>query len=332
MRERPRCGATAAESRSKIRTHPVTSKLLLCRLGLHAAGAAAILFWATASSAQTSGCGKDVLVTGALTADWEEAVARVCVALRGMADRDANAQVSIAPDGSDGIIVSVQLTDGRTAVRRLRVPDQLDSVIEALVALPPEDRTDPPIEPAPPPLPASTPPRLPTRDTVDLSGDVAVLGATRVLGDPGTFATGLIVSADLDIAHGWIVGLRGRADPLNVGMEGEGELTGGTFGGGVELARRLYVAAEVALDLGVGADGLVDIPYDGGRGLSRSADDATGDVRPRVFGKVWVPRGSVAFTGLIGFEVSPLRLASKDDEGPSFGGEVAVGVGWGELR
>lgn len=283
-------------------------------------------------------------VDGGFDVTWAEAIERACASLEKLTDRDRAAKVELRPlAGGAGANVSLLLGDGRTAERVASSPAELADVLEALFALPPTTPTAPDMA-APPPVAAKPPPpAAPTlRATADTSAtppakneperpriDVEMVGTARLSGAPVTLGLGLVVAADLDIAHGWLVGVRGRVDPLLVDVERHAEAEGLELGGGIELGRRLDVGP-VAVDVGLGADGIAEVPFDGGR-RSGGRREARGDVRPRVFGKLWVPARGFAFMGQLGLEVSPSHLADDRTERPGVGGELGAGVAWGGL-
>lgn len=277
-------------------------------------------------------------IEGSFDSIWTAAITDACLRLRDLPDRDASARLSLAPVPSGGgVSLRLDLSDGRSAVRIARVPEELPRVMEALVTLPP---AAPPAETPKPPV---TPPNdtLPARPVVaphagaiddgavPIAFDAAVLATGRVLGPAAHVGVGVVASGDLDIDRGWILGLRVRADVANLDLEDGGRLKSVTFGGGLEFARRVSIEDALALDFGLGADGLVDVPAEGHRD-GRSGDDARGDLRARAFSKAWVSGRGVSFIGMLGFEVSPIRVGG-DDSLPAFGGEVGVGIGWAAL-
>ncbi len=305
----------------------------------------AVVLWSLPAAAQPLAprCAEaNVTLAGTLDPSWVDAVNAACSSLMTLTDRDLAARLEVGSD-PPGVRVTVRLADGRFAERRANRPEELASLLEALVALPPAS-SEAPLDPGPAkavktPAPnATSAPAKPLPTTpaaskrVPLALDIAVLGTTHIAGAPATLALGAVVSANVDIDNGWLVGLRGRADPMVARLEGEAEVIGGEFGGGLELARRIRVPALLAVDLGVGVDGLAAVPYEHGPRGGRDSDDASGDVRPRAFGKVWVQGDGLSFTGLLGFELSPLRLDRDGREKQAaFGVELGAGIGWGGL-
>jgi hypothetical protein len=303
----------------------------------------AVVFWSLPAVAQprAARCAEaNVALAETLDPSWVDALNAACNSLMSLPDRDLAARLEVGAD-PPGVRVTVRLADGRSAERKANRPEELAGVLEALVTLPPPAR-EKPAEPIPAKaVEAPTAQKSPSREAppppvdskgVPLALDFAVLGTTHIAGAPATLALGAVVSANVDIDNGWLVGLRGRADPMVARLEGEAEVVGGEFGGGLELARRIRVPALLAIDLGVGVDGLAVVPYQHGPRGGRDGDDASGDVRPRAFGKVWVDGDGLSFSGLLGFELSPLRLDRDGrDSQAAFGVELGAGIGWGGL-
>lgn len=275
-----------------------------------------------------------VTVSGPLAPQWARVVEDVCSGLHSLPDRDPQARVELA-ETDVGLTLTVRLADGRTAAREVSRPEDLRAAVEAVLTLPPAPAA-PEVAPAektplaPPPAPPAATPLADDKAPTAISFDLAALATSRLLGAPATFAPGVVVSGTMDVDHGWLVGLRARIDPALVNLTDDGEVEGGSFGGGVEGGRRVPIAGVLDLDLGLGVDGLADVPYTGHRGGDRRSDDATADLRTRAFARVLVTRRGAYFAGLLGFEVSPIRLADSDNnERPAYGGELGVGVGWG---
>ncbi len=305
---------------------------------------------ATALAAQrVPACEDDrVSVEGTFGGRWVGAIESACEALRSLQDRDGEARVVLRGDPAGRVRVRVELADGRSAERVAASPEDLPRVIEALVTVPPTEEVTPaepePADPKePPPAPRESSPRedAPRRassapaptEGIALSFDVSALLAFRVLGPTATLGPGLILAGDIDIAHGWIIGLRLRGDPVLFHVDHGLQLESATLGGGLELARRFELASVAALDAGLGVDGLCDIPWDNAHTLAMTGPHgdkrgAEGDVRPRAFAKILVPGRGLSFIGQVGLEVSPLRAAS-DKPAPWIGGEVAAGIAWG---
>lgn len=305
----------------------------------------ALTWWSPQVGAQApadAGCLDGQLhVDGGFDADWSEAIRRACVTLEKLTDRDRAAKVELRPvAGGGGANVSLRLGDGRAASRVAATPTELGEVLEALFALPPVEAPKPePPQEAPKTEPATKPDALTPNEAGGPPDerprfDLEILGTARVAGAPTTVSLGVVVAGDLDIAHGWLVGVRARIDPLVVDVEHHGEIEGLELGGGVELGRRID-AGVLAVDLGLGADALAEVPFDrrrrGGATNATRGDQARGDVRPRAFGKIWVPARGFAFIGQVAVEVSPLHLADDRSARPGVGGELGAGVAWGGL-
>jgi len=286
------------------------------------------------------GCADEkVDVAAGFDSTWSDSISEACQHLAGLQDRDPGATLSLDPEPSgSGVRVRLELGDGRRATRIARVPEELSRVMEALVTLPPPMSEPPAKSSAPAEAVASGVPAVPKKpasldaasadreDSIPLSYDVALLATMRLLGPAATLGLGIVASGDLDIDRGWVVGLRARADLANLNLEHDADLSSVTLGGGAELARRISIQDSVAVDLGLGADGLADVPVEG----RKKNDDARGDVRVRTFAKLWVTGQGLSFAGLLGFELSPIRVGEGASL-PAFGGELGAGIGWGGL-
>lgn len=311
----------------------------------------ALSWWSRQVGAQVSddGCLDGQLhVEGGFDADWSDAIRRACVTLEKLTDRDRGAKVELRPvTGGGGANVSLRLGDGRATERVAATPTELGEVLEALFALPPVEVAQPEVA-KPEPKKANAPePEAPTPETPKPEPneaespsserprfDLEIVGTARLAGAPTTVALGVVVAGELDIARGWLVGVRARVDPLLVDVDHHGEIDGLELGGGLELGRRID-AGVLAVDVGLGADALAEVPFDGRRrGSAANAtrvDEVRGDVRPRAFGKIWVPARGFAFIGQVAVEVSPLHLADDRATRPGVGGELGAGVAWGGL-
>jgi hypothetical protein len=243
----------------------------------------------------------------------------------------------------------------RVARRVVDDPAALEETLLALLALPPA-ASEPAPEPKPPaPVeaepakpagaeePAPAPPVSSEPAVSDSSLTVAgtAMVASRFFFGHPTLGVGLVLSGEAAIERVWVVGLRGRFDPVNAAFDPEPEeFAKGALGGGLELARRIELPPTALVDVGLGAEGLVVVPLDHPPRSSQpppddrrnSDDDGLGDFRLRAFGKVWLPASStVSFCLQSGFEVSPVVLArNKALEArslPPFGVELGVGVG-----
>jgi hypothetical protein len=311
--------------------------------GLAATGSLACLLWlpvAHAQPAQVVCVDAAVTVTGGFDAVWAQELERVCASLQTLPDRDPHARLELAA-AETGASLTVHLADGRSGRRLVSRPEDLGSAVEALLTLPPAPVAEPaaraPTPPPPPPdrpavvRPAASNDERPTAIRFDL----AALATSRLLGAPATLGIGTVVSGTMAVDDAWLVGLRARLDPVLINLSEHGEVEGGAFGGGVEGARRVRLAEAVKLDFGLGVDGLADVPYGGGRDGGgrdggRDGDDVSGDMRTRAFAKVLVSGQGVSFAGLLGFELSPLRIGdSGRRERPAYGGELGLGIGWG---
>ncbi len=292
---------------------------------------------------------------------FESALAQACKTLTASSAIDPAAQVEVAGK-EDAVEIVARLPEPgstwRIARRVVDDPAALEETLLALLALPPAAKPSepatptsekPPVEaepavpvlakePAEPAEPAASEPNAASDSSLTVAG-TAMIASRFFFGHP-SLGVGLVLSGEAAIERVWVVGLRGRFDPVNAAFDPQpDEFAKGALGGGLEFARRIELPPTALVDLGIGAEGLAVIPLDRPRRSNepppedrRDQDDGLGDFRLRAFGKVWLPATStVSFCLQSGFEVSPVVLArNKSLEArslPPFGVELGVGVG-----
>lgn len=312
--------------------------------------------WST--SAQAAEPCVQVKVVSPVGPRFESALAQACKTLTASSTIDPAAQVEVGGK-EDAVEIVARLPEAgstwRVARRVVDDPAALEETLLALLALPPASTPSEPatptaekppveVEPTAPALakeqaePAANEPAAASDSSLTVAG-TAMIASRFFFGHP-SLGVGLVLSGEAAIERVWVVGVRGRFDPVNAAFDPQpDEVAKGALGGGLELARRIELPPTALVDVGLGAEGLVVVPLKGPRRSNepppedrRDADDGLGDFRLRAFGKVWLPATStVSFCLQSGFEVSPVVLArNKSLEArslPPFGVELGVGVG-----
>lgn len=274
---------------------------------------------------------------------WNEAIARACIAIEGAPDSDPTSRVRLAPVGRD-LIVEVALDDGRTAIRRVRDPAQLEATLDALLTLPPSPRrTEPPMPISSPPLP---PPSLPTAIQARERMEPPVAPVPRVSVEIGLSTGGRIAGAQSYFSFApagyagvrvdqWLIAIDARWDVLQVKSDlALSQFEMDTVGAGISFARRWHLGF-VSVDAGVASRLLVETQSFQPEAAPEVTDAQT-DLRLGAFGRVsfghsWL-RPFFAPDG----EVSPgrlrrdIRIRTALPTLPSWSVGFAAGVAWGQ--
>lgn len=208
---------------------------------------------AHANAQPGTACADDRLrVEGSLAVRWLEPVVALCESWGSLPDVDPSARLRVVA-ADDDVIVEVTLRDGRSTLRRVRVPGDLPQTVEALVAIPP---VIPGIEQAAPvaaaPAPAVTPVAVPDaapagRMTLELGASVVA----RVTGPTQYVSIGASGYAGLRTGP-WLLALTGRYDGYQTVTDDrprDFEMT--TLGGGFSLMRELAAFEHSAFELGL---------------------------------------------------------------------------------
>lgn len=272
-----------------------------------------------------------VIVQGALGEEWLEPVARVCEHFGNIRDSDPSATLLIVPSG-DEIEARATLGDGRTAVRRVRSPNELEMTVEALVVLPP--RTSAKSEAPTPPAPTAREERPgAAQSAAEPLGAVGVEIGAALLGRLARAPTYLSAGMELHAGirpGGWILGLSARFEPIQaLTQPNPPEFEMSTAGAGFFVARDLVRGRHAGLDCGVSASLVSDT-----QSTQPGADEIGGTqtdvllgalVRGRLGGHTW------QFAPSAEVDISPSRLRrdSRIDDAlpplPSW--SIAVGIG-----
>jgi hypothetical protein len=296
-----------------------------------------------AASAQPgSACAEQRLrVEGTLSPQWLEPVVKLCESLGALADVDRSAELRVVGAGDD-VIVEVTLGDGRSTLRRVRVPSDLPLTVEALVTvLPPSPASahdDPQPAPAPivpqhavAPLPKHSEPAQGTpapRVEIELGG-----GAQgRVSGRPGYVSLGASGYAGLRVGV-WLLALTARWDGFQTVLDERPkyfEMT--TAGGGCLLLRRLIERPGVALEGGLSTWMLGETQaYE--EGEAERAGSVV-DVRIGLLARVLFGSGPLRLTTSLDGELSPTRLTRPQRIAPglptlpSWSLGLGAGIAW----
>ncbi|MDB4986078.1 MAG: hypothetical protein JWN04_1256 [Myxococcaceae bacterium] len=292
------------------RATPLRSLLLASGVSLAAART-------TAHAQPGSACAEQRLrVEGTLAPQWFSPVVKLCEALATMADVDPSAQLRVVGAGDD-VIVEVTLGDGRSTLRRVRVPNDLPLTVEALVAIPPalpSEATSKPLPPAEPPARARIAPQprdLPTvtlvpaparRIALEVGGSLV----GRMAGNPIYLSIGLTGYVGLRTGL-WLLALTARWDGFQTVMDERPkyfEMT--TAGGGFQVLRTALKRPGFALEGGLTAWLL---------GETQAFEEGPGeragsiiDTRLGLLTRMLMGTGSLRWTASLDGELSPARV------------------------
>ncbi len=202
----------------------------------------------TANAGRASECsGPEIEADAAVKTKWPDAVADLRAHVATLQDVDRCARIDLLDAGAE-VIVVVSLADGRTTLRRVTHADELPSVVEALLVLPPADKSDAPIVPdkAPPPNDsAPTTPPAPAASALPPERgfiEVGVGGAGRALGRPFFLGLGLTGFAQMHLGS-WLLDVRARIDMADLpvgGTETPDDYAMRSLGIGVGAGRRMH--------------------------------------------------------------------------------------------
>jgi hypothetical protein len=275
-----------------------------------------------------------VVVEGALDARWLEPLTRLCEQLPAIKDMDPSARLRFVAAGPD-VIIEATLGEGRSALRRLRSPDDLRLTVEALtVAPPPEPEVRKlPVALAPPTTTIVAAPATssePARIGVEVGG--ALVG--RVERAPTYLSTGVEAYASLRLDRYWL-GLLVRWDIIEVLTRNAPPLFEmDNVGVGLSFVRRSSPASTLHLDLG--ATAMVLAQTQSSQIGSKELLDTELDVRLGLLARALFGRSAWRWTVAIETDVSPPRLRRSNSvaEGfptlPTWGLGLGLGAVWGE--
>lgn len=284
------------------------------------ASSAAVLLCPGAAGAedQVPSCGSpQVTVEGVLDERWIEPLTRLCERLANGADVDRSARLRVVTAGSD-VIIEATLSDGRTTLRRVRSPDDLQLTVEALTTVPqvikPISLPAAPVARDPARAPVATRSLSPVADHLTLEGGGAIFGRVELA---PTYATlGAEGYAGLRFARSYIgLTLRWDAAETPTGA-GPPSFEMETFGAGVLFARRLPLSAELALD--VGPTALLLLQTQSSQVDSTETVDTEADLRLGLLTRAVVGQSAWRWTFSVEAEVSPPRLRRHVDSVPGF--------------
>ena len=285
-------------------------------------------------------------VDGSVAVRWTEAIVMLCESLAVLPDLDAHVAIRIVASGRD-VILEATLTDGRTALRRVRAPAELGPALEALATMPPPLALERPIAPTPP-LPVAVPaaravaevspalsphPPHPPHLGVELGFALDL----RLEGTPSYVSTGPTGYASLR-AGAWGIGFLARWQIVqSLARSAPESLEMDTVAFGFFAARRFALAPAVRLDLGLAASMLIEtqsIVIDDDDELTASTVDA----RVGPLTRLSLGDGAWRFVVSLDADLSPSRLrrsARVDPVAPtlpSYGIGLAVGTTWGWIQ
>ncbi|MFT3926861.1 MAG: hypothetical protein QM778_30225 [Myxococcales bacterium] len=193
-------------------------------------------------------------VVNSLPSPWLAPVVEVCERLETMKDVDPSAHLRIVRSGEQ-VVVEVSLLDGRSALRRVRRPEDLQATVEALVVVPP----DPPqavVRPVPVAeevLPKDRPAREPPRAAGHAAATPIELGVSamgRLAGTPIYLSAALAGYGGVRVDR-WLLAMSARWEGFQTLLHDAPPLLEmSTVGGGFLVLRRLVDRAHSALELG----------------------------------------------------------------------------------
>jgi hypothetical protein len=269
-----------------------------------------------------------IRVDGELDRRWIDPIVRLCETLASMRDVDAAVRIRFVPAG-DGVIAEATTSDGRTALRRVRSPDDLPLMVEALVTLPPTPEEPPRKQSGAPPSPPPPSPLAPGNErgvAIEAGGAVEA----RLSRAPTYISGGVVGHAGL-VATDWIFSLLVRWEPLQSdppGVSSGFEMD--TIGAGFAVMRRVAQAEGLAFDAGVTAM-LISETQSIQLGDQEIAGSQT-DVRVGAAARTLIGTGAFRFAPELEAEISPARIRNNiriDDALPKLPvWGVALGLGF----
>jgi hypothetical protein len=274
-----------------------------------------------------------VVVEGALDARWLEPLTRLCEQLAASKDLDPSARLRFVPAGPD-VIIEATLGDGRSALRRVRSPEDLRLTVEALTAVPPAV-PEPPAPGAPRAPAAPVPPSVTLVEPSEHLG-IEVGGALtgRIEGAPTYFSTGIEGYASLRLDD-FRLGLLVRWDVIEVLTRNAPSLFEmDNAGVGLFFVRRLVPAAALRFDLGASA--LMLAQTQSGQMGNEELLDTEIDLRLGLVARALFGHSAWRWTLAIETDVSPPRLRRSNSIIPGFptlptwGAGLGLGAVWGE--
>ncbi len=265
-----------------------------------------------------------VSVEGEVPEPWAPVLETVCESLNRLPDLDpaARARVTMA---SPQVSVSVLLTDGRTARRRVAAPERLLATLEALMVVPHVPaKAAAPVESEPvrrPLRPLESQPMIATRSDDNPSANDATASSFELgaafgarVGRDMTWSPQLFANYHL---AAWRLGAALRWDPSLDEPEPFGPNRGArrqTFVGELQLARHFEVL-KLGLDVGVSPR------------LALSLPTTRVDFRGGAFARIGVRVGDVNFFAVLDGEIArPPGLASSTPV--ELTGGIALGAAW----
>jgi len=277
--------------------------------------------------------GARVNVEAALAPRWSRTLPSVCELVRGLADADSSAQLSLRPNGKDLIVIAA-LPDGRRAERRLRDPEDLLATVEALFVVPPslaDEQTQPKPEES-----ASAPESRSAASDMHAGGAAKLeLGGnlvSRVDGHPTYVSIGAEAYAGV-LFRSFLLAVALRWDGYQTAVRNRPKhLEMSTEGGGLWAMYRLAAAKNLRLDAGLTFWLLGMMQTRGEEDDERGGN--TFDLRNGAMIRALLGHGSIRTAIGADVELSPLRLRNElrlDRELPtlpSWSVGLHVGIAW----
>lgn len=261
---------------------------------------------------------------------WDDATARLARHLRGLSDVDRCARVTVRPDGT-GVAVRIVTGDGREAARHVETVDNLLTVTEALLVLPPGPVHSAKLSPleVPPSEPKPVKPELSTAH-VELGAGAAL----RFGGGPLYAGGGVSAFAGFALNR-WLFNVSARVDAIDgyVSQPTPSDFIMQSAAIGVSAGRRLELD-QVSLDTLLGANLILENQDadDGDREIQGTSGDFRVGLALRVSGPC---SAAIRPYAVVDFEASPSRVRSQKyldhslPQLPWWSSGLAVGLLWG---
>ena len=302
-----------------------------------------------------------VHIQGELAPLWVEPVTRLCEEFGSLADLDPAVHLTLSMLGEE-LVVEAVASEGRTATRRVRAPEDLRLKVEALVRLPAD--ADAPGEQAESQPSAATPsvsvvakPAMPSVSVVPERGEpshtaqpsasgsqlqlqsplrieVSVSGLGRVSLAPTYESAGVAAHAGLR-SGAWLLALTVRWEPLiQYGSKAPREFEMDSLGAGFVVTRRVARAKAVELELGAATSLIDEIQSHTPVDVEKTSYAA--DVRVGLLSRLLLGAAVWRWMLWVESDVSPLRVGRNlrlDPELPrlpTWSIAIGLGVVWSE--
>lgn len=272
-----------------------------------------------------------IRVYGPIASRWLVSIAAACEHLASQADTDRSTSIRIVASGDD-VVIEANTRTGRSATRRVRSPEHLAEVLEALLVVLPDAQGE--TAPAEPPAKAEasdapvaaakTAEHTEPSASFELSGAVTGRVAGPFVSVGPTITAGLVLGA-------WLIGIDARWDVDQRKANAPPGFEMQTVGAALVLSRRFRFGFG-DLDAGL-APRLVVETQTIEDAKSEESYSAT-DVRLAGLARASFGHSALRFYTLLDTELAPgrlrrsLRLAAGLPALPSWSASLSVGLSW----